>query len=117
MADGSRTNTSVDKGVLTRLIAAARIAGPVSWHQAEADARQDIAHLWGDPTPNGRVSHVDVSTEVLLQLAAAAAASVAAAGSRHTGGDWAVQVAGDLLDVQDLTGPAGGRAALTGRPR
>ena len=112
--DHPLNSTCVQKDILTRLIAAARVAGPVTWGQAEAEAAHDVADLWGDRTP-AEQTHVEVSTEVLLQLAAAAATAVAAvaaagaqhAGAQHAGAGWADRVAGDLLEIQSLTGAAG----------
>ena len=107
MLDGPLDTTSVDKSILTRLIAAARVAGPVSWSQAAAEAEHDVADLWGEDTRHEQVTHVEVSSEVLLQLAAAAGAAVAAAGAQHSGAAWVGQVAGDLMEIQHLTGPLG----------
>lgn len=105
MADLSWGSTSVGKDVLTRLIAAARVNELVSWSDAETDARHEIAALWGARTPAELAAPVEVTTEVLVQLAAAADTAV---GTRYAAGAaWAVQVELDLAGLRHLVAPGG----------
>lgn len=105
MFDPSR-RTSVTKNLLTRLIAAARVTETVAWEAAETEAVHQVTALWGGRTPAEQASPVDVNTEVLLQLAAAAHAAISSPGA--TGSEWAVQVVRDVAEVRRLTASAFG---------
>jgi hypothetical protein len=83
----------------------------VSWAAAETDARHEIARLWGARTPAELAAPVEVTTEVLVQLAAAADSAV---GARYAAGAaWALQVELDVAAIRHLVGPAG-TAGATG---
>lgn len=99
MSDVSHS-TTVEKGVLIRLIAAARVSHEVTWPDAATEAAHDVASLWGDREPVAQLSHIQVSTEVLLQLAAAADAAI----RTDYGADsvWAVQIERDLSEISKL---------------
>lgn len=100
--DISMDCTSIARDVLTRLIAAARVTESVAWSEAESEAGQEITALWGAPAETP--APVEVSTEVLIQLVAAAVATVSAPFA--CGADWAAQVHHDLTTFPDLTAPA-----------
>jgi hypothetical protein len=105
MSDLSRGSTSIGQDVLARLIAAARVGEQVSWADAETDARHEVAALWGGRTPAEQAAPVEVTTEVLVQLAAAAGTAV---GARYAAGSsWAPRVELDLAAVRHLVGPIG----------
>lgn len=104
MADLPRGSTSIGKDVLTRLIAAARVSEQMSWTDAETDAETEVAALWGSRTPAERAAPVEVTTDVLVQLAAAADSAV---GSPYAvGSSWAPQVVCDLAALRHMVGPA-----------
>lgn len=96
--------TSVEKSVLLRLFAAARVTEAVPWGEAETEAEHEFALLWGTRTP-AEPWRVEVNTEVLVHLAAAADSAVSS--PYAAGSDWAHQVRRDLVVVRRLTGSAG----------
>jgi hypothetical protein len=63
--DPSRGCTSIDRAILTRLIAAARLTETATWIGAHTEAQHDVAALWGGRVPAEGPSPVEVSTEVL----------------------------------------------------
>ncbi|MEY9893578.1 hypothetical protein ABIA31_007258 [Catenulispora sp. MAP5-51] len=112
MAGLSRGCTSVGKDILTRLIAAARVNEAVAWSDAATHAEQEVAALWSDRAHADRAAPVEVTTEVLYQLAAAADAAISA---RHaSGSEWALQVGLDLVEIRGLIAAAAVRAAAAG---
>lgn len=117
MAGLSRGCTSVGKDILTRLIAAARVNEAVAWSDAATHAEQEVAALWSDRAHADRAhadraAPVEVTTEVLYQLAAAADAAISA---RHaSGSEWALQVGLDLVEIRGLIAAAAARAAAAG---
>ena len=106
MFDSSRDCTSIEQDLLTRLIAAALVNETVAWLEAASQAEHEVASLWGRRTPAEQRLPVEVRTEVLVQLAAAADTAVSA---RHdTGSAWTVQVGLDLVEIRKLIGASGG---------
>ena len=105
MFDPSRC-TSIDKNQLTRLIAAARVTETVAWVDAESEAVHQVTALWGGRAAAGKASPVEVNTEVLLQLAAAAHAAINSPSA--SGSEWAVQLVRDVAEVRRLTATAFG---------
>ena len=112
MFDSSRDCTSIEKGVLTRLIAAALVNETVAWLEAESQAENEVASLWGRRTPDEHRLPVKVTTRMLVQLAAAADTAVStrhASGSGSESGSgsaWTVQVGRDLAEIRKLIGAA-----------
>ena len=106
MAGLSQGCTSVGKDVLTRLIAAARVNEAVAWIDATTQAELAVDVLWGERSRSEQTPRVEVTTEVLYQLAAAADTAVSA---RHaSGSEWAVQVELDLVEIRKLIGAVPG---------
>ncbi|MEY9935480.1 hypothetical protein ABH926_010162 [Catenulispora sp. GP43] len=104
MAGLSQGCTSVGKDMLARLIAAVRVNEVVAWTDAATHAEREVAALWGDRAHAGRAAPVEVTTEVLYQLAAAADTAI---GARHaSGSEWALQVGMDLAEVRKLIAEA-----------
>jgi len=103
MFDITQDYTSIDRDVLRRLIATARVSDAVTWDEAEREAEHDVVSLWG-----GRVSAdppIQVSTGVLIQLVATADAAIRSEPASEAG--WARQVERDLVGIGILSGPAG----------
>lgn len=110
MFDSSRDCTSIEKGVLTRLIAAALVNETVAWLEAESQAQHEVASLWGRRTPDEHRLPVKVTTRMLVQLAAAADTAVStrhpSASESGSGPAWTVQVERDLAEIRELIGAA-----------
>ncbi|ACU73702.1 hypothetical protein Caci_4841 [Catenulispora acidiphila DSM 44928] len=104
MFDSSRDCTSVEKGVLTRLIAAALVNETVAWLDAETQAENEVASLWGRRTPDEHRLPVKVTTRMLVQLAAAADTAVSTRHGYGAGSGWTVQVGRDLAEIRKLIG-------------
>lgn len=104
MFDTSRC-TTLDKALLTRLIAAARITDTVAWLEAETEAEHEVASLWGGRGRAEQILPVEVSTEVVVQLAAAAQTAVAS--RRASGSSWCAQVTRDLAEIRSIIGATG----------
>jgi hypothetical protein len=98
--------TSINKHVLTRLIAAARVTETVAWDTAETEAVHQVTALWGGLASARQALPVEVNTDVLLQLAAAAHAAINAPSA--SGSEWAVQVVRDVAEARRLTTSAFG---------
>lgn len=112
MFDGPHS-TSVPKDVLIRLIAAARVTDTVTWAEAQTEAENNVASLWGDRTPGGPPPVIEVSTDVLLQLSAAADAAL---GSAHAGSSWPRLVEHDVSEVvHHVVGAAAAERSAPGR--
>ena len=104
MFDTSRC-TTIDKDVLTRLIAAARITDTVAWVEAETEAEHEVATLWGGRGRAEQMLPVEVSTEVVVQLAAAAQTAVDS--RQASGSSWCVQITHDLAEIRKTIRAAG----------
>jgi hypothetical protein len=102
----SAATVDVDLGVLMRLLAAAHLPGCRTWAEAEDKAEADLS-CWRAQLP-ARHHLVEVSAQVLAQIAEAAAAVV----EQHSADKslWARLVAADLETVTVLCQDLGWRS-------